>query len=173
MAPLLPLGIDGCHRFLRRVWDLGVADRSSGGSRDETVDRAIHMTIRKVTGDLQQYAFNTAIETPFWRHCRAHTDLAGAAPIVEYYRENGPTPLWQPTLMDAFDPFGVGGYAALLLGQKVPFHRVVEPSEVERRLWAQRRRDWEDAARRAMTVQEALAVVRSPNWKWLAPTHAG
>jgi len=54
-------GIDGCHRFLRRVWDLGVAPRQPTGPRDEAVDRAVHATIRKVTADLGDYAFNTAI----------------------------------------------------------------------------------------------------------------
>jgi tryptophan halogenase len=118
------------------------------------------------------YAFNTARDTPFWRHCRAHTDLAGAAEVVEHYRENGPTALWQPTMLDAYDPFGVGGYSALLLGQKVPFHRTWEPPEAERRLWSEKLRLWDESARRAMTVKEALAVVRSPKWKWLTPHHA-
>ncbi|MEK7863162.1 MAG: class I tRNA ligase family protein, partial [Chloroflexota bacterium] len=54
-------GIDGTNRFLRRVWDLGVAPRSEGGVRDADVDRVVHRTIAKVTKDLEDYAFNTAI----------------------------------------------------------------------------------------------------------------
>jgi leucyl-tRNA synthetase len=54
-------GIDGCNRFLRRVWDLGIASRETSGPRDEGVDRAVHATIKKVTQDLQEYGFNTAI----------------------------------------------------------------------------------------------------------------
>jgi leucyl-tRNA synthetase len=54
-------GIDGCYRFLRRVWDLAVAPRQADGARDDSIDRAVHATIRKVTDDLQAYAFNTAI----------------------------------------------------------------------------------------------------------------
>jgi leucyl-tRNA synthetase len=54
-------GIDGCNRFLRRVWDLGVSPRDQSGARDDAIDRAVHTTIRKVTQDLQEYAFNTAI----------------------------------------------------------------------------------------------------------------
>jgi leucyl-tRNA synthetase len=54
-------GIDGCHRFLRRVFDLGIAPRQANGPRDEEVDRAVHATIKKVTEDLRAYAFNTAI----------------------------------------------------------------------------------------------------------------
>jgi tryptophan halogenase len=113
------------------------------------------------------YAFNAALDTPFWRHCREHTDLAGARAIVDYYRENGPSPLWQPTLMDAYDPFGVGGYSTLLLGQKIPFRQASQVSDTERAAWADLRRRWLESARRAMTVKEALAVVRSPKWKWI------
>jgi tryptophan halogenase len=112
------------------------------------------------------YAFNAVLDTAFWRHCRENTDLSGARRIVEYYRENGPTPLWQPTMMDAFDLFGVGGYSTLLLGQKVPFHRTFTPSESEQRLWSEKRRQWHDAAKRAMTVKEALQTIRSPKWRW-------
>ena len=54
-------GIDGCHRFLRRVWDLGLAPRSTDGPADGEVDRAVHRTIERVTRDLDDYAFNTAI----------------------------------------------------------------------------------------------------------------
>ena len=36
------------------------------------------------------YKFNTRLDTPFWRHCRAETDLAGGAPIAEFFKENGP-----------------------------------------------------------------------------------
>ena len=112
------------------------------------------------------YRFNTALDTPFWRHCREHTDLAGAAPVVEFYRENGPTSLWAPTLFEPFEAFGPGGYAALLLGQKVPLQRTYAPTEREAALWAERRRKWDEAARRALTVKEALAAIRSPKWKW-------
>jgi leucyl-tRNA synthetase len=53
-------GIEGVHRFLRRVWDMALADPSSG-PRDANVDRAVHRAIRKVTEDLQTYSFNTAV----------------------------------------------------------------------------------------------------------------
>jgi leucyl-tRNA synthetase len=53
-------GIEGSHRFLSRLWTLGV-DEPSPGPRDREIDRAIHRTIRKVTDDLEGYRFNTAI----------------------------------------------------------------------------------------------------------------
>jgi tryptophan halogenase len=112
------------------------------------------------------YRFNTHRDTPFWRHCREHTDLAGAAPLVEFFKENGPSGLWRPTMLDSFDPFGTGGYATLLLGQKVPYQRTHEPSAEEIETWRRLRQGWDQAAAKAMTVKEALEVVRSPRWKW-------
>ncbi len=37
------------------------------------------------------YRFNTRLDTPFWRHCRQATPLHGAARIVEFYEQNGPS----------------------------------------------------------------------------------
>src|SRR2546430_11155330 len=54
-------GIEGVHRFLRRVWELAQSDTEVSGSRDADVDRAVHRTIAKVTEDLQTYSFNTAV----------------------------------------------------------------------------------------------------------------
>lgn len=57
--------IVGVHRFLQRVWRL-VVDESSGElslrqDASEEVERALHMMISKVGGDIERFAFNTAI----------------------------------------------------------------------------------------------------------------
>jgi len=54
-------GIDGVHRFLRRVWDMALSAPQPAGPRDADVDRDVHVTIKKVTEDLQTFAFNTAV----------------------------------------------------------------------------------------------------------------
>jgi leucyl-tRNA synthetase len=54
-------GIEGVHRFLRRVWEMAQSEAEPPGSRDPDVDRAVHRTIAKVTEDLQTYSFNTAV----------------------------------------------------------------------------------------------------------------
>jgi leucyl-tRNA synthetase len=54
-------GIEGVYRFLRRVWDLAVADRQPAGPRDAEVDREVQRAIKRVTEDLGTYAFNTAV----------------------------------------------------------------------------------------------------------------
>ena len=54
-------GIEGVHRFLRRVWEMAQAEALPPGPRDADIDRAVHRTIAKVTEDLQTYSFNTAV----------------------------------------------------------------------------------------------------------------
>ncbi|HEV8229614.1 MAG TPA: leucine--tRNA ligase [Candidatus Limnocylindria bacterium] len=54
-------GIEGVHRFLRRVWELSLAEAEPSGPRDADVDRAVQRAIKKVTEDLGEYHFNTAV----------------------------------------------------------------------------------------------------------------
>ncbi len=59
-------GIKGAQRFVEDVWNLVVqpAPVSPGKAADPDVKalrRAVHQTIRKVSGDLEAFAFNTAI----------------------------------------------------------------------------------------------------------------
>jgi len=54
-------GIEGVHRFLRRVWEMAQSEAEPPGRRDPDVDRVVHRTIAKVTDDLQTYSFNTAV----------------------------------------------------------------------------------------------------------------
>jgi tryptophan halogenase len=112
------------------------------------------------------YKLNTRLDTPFWRHCRAETDLAAAAPIVEYFRENGPDNFWEPGLIDPFDEFKFRGYATLLVGQAVPYANPYDPPAQVRDTWRTLCRQNGEAAQRAMTVEETLASLRSPTWKW-------
>ncbi len=54
-------GIEGVHRFLRRVWEMALAERQTGGPRDTVVDREVQRAIKKVGDDLGTYSFNTAV----------------------------------------------------------------------------------------------------------------
>jgi tryptophan halogenase len=114
------------------------------------------------------YKFNTRLDTPFWRECREKTDLAGAEPVVEFFRENGPSIMWgKELLLDSFDSFGLHGYSTMLLGMKVPYRRTHEPTQKEWEIW----RAWQEAmkqrALRALGVKETLAAIRRPGWKWV------
>ena len=60
-------GIQGVHRFVKRIWTLFVAEHGalhpriveSGG--DEAILRVLHATIKAVTDDIEALQFNTAI----------------------------------------------------------------------------------------------------------------
>ena len=61
-------GVEGVHRFLGKVWrtliDTDTGDLSSAvqdAPADEDTLRLLHQTIKKVTGDIEGFAFNTAI----------------------------------------------------------------------------------------------------------------
>jgi leucyl-tRNA synthetase len=57
-------GMGGCYRFLQRVWNLTQEYLESPGATDasgEEVCRVTHKTIKKVTEDLGEMGFNTAI----------------------------------------------------------------------------------------------------------------
>jgi tryptophan halogenase len=112
------------------------------------------------------YKFNTRSDSPFWQACRADTDLGRAAPIVDYYKENGPTAMWQPTLFDEFDQFKMAGYATMLVGMRVPYRRTYAPSDADLRTWESKRRQFKESALKALTVREALDTINSPRWRW-------
>ena len=55
-------GIDGCHRFLKKFWNLCSATADAAAT-PATADelKALHKLIKKVTGDIEQFSYNTAI----------------------------------------------------------------------------------------------------------------
>ena len=68
-GPWNPMGIEGVHRFLGRVWHLAVDDPGAVGSEvlgsveelERALRRATHATIAGVTDDLSAFRFNTAV----------------------------------------------------------------------------------------------------------------
>ncbi len=56
-------GIDGCHRFLKRLWALYARD--SVVITDETptpaMQKSLHTLIKKVTADIEHFSYNTSV----------------------------------------------------------------------------------------------------------------
>jgi tryptophan halogenase len=112
------------------------------------------------------YKFNTRLDTPFWRACRAETHLHDADFLVEFYRENGPSVVAGAQLLHPSNSFGMEGYLALLIGQDVPHAKPYKPSLAEQRIWQNRCHTWALEARRAMDVKQCLEAIRKPGMKW-------
>jgi tryptophan halogenase len=112
------------------------------------------------------YKFNTRLNTDFWQACRNDTDICGAQPIVDYYQAHGPSTLWRDTLIDPHDIFKLDGFYTILMGQDVPYQQSYKPSEKE----FQTARDIKAVHRKfalnGIRSEEALKIIRSPDWQW-------
>jgi leucyl-tRNA synthetase len=53
--------IEGCSRFLKRVWRLALGDGPGPAAAPEAVDRAAHRLIAKVSDDYERWSYNTAV----------------------------------------------------------------------------------------------------------------
>lgn len=59
-------GIDGCHRFLKKFWHLTTSQLNNNDAQTEdkpTTEelKSLHKLIKKVTQDIEQFSYNTAI----------------------------------------------------------------------------------------------------------------
>jgi tryptophan halogenase len=121
----------------------------NGGGWDEIRDfLAVH------------YAFNTRLDTPFWKACRADTDLAGAVPMVEFFKENGPSAVATEVLLRPTNSFGIDGYQAMLVGQRVPHAKPYSAPTLEAAKWKQYRNRIESEARSGLSVADCLGFLR-------------
>jgi MFS family permease len=124
------------------------------------------------------YKFNDRLDTPFWRDCRSQVDFSGAAHAVEFFQENGPTPLLTSPVLDPNDPFGAEGYLSILVGLRVPYQQTYSPSEQDKKTWSANRTAFRHLADQAVGIEEAFQRLTSPEWKWdraafVHPTSAG
>ena len=112
------------------------------------------------------YKFNTKLQTPVWQACIHDTDLQGAASLVEFYQENGPTAIHEATMLRPASIFGVEGYLTMLVGQKVPYRTQYQPTPAQWERWQRHRADSITVGRNGVPVAEALERIRRPDWKW-------
>jgi tryptophan halogenase len=154
-------------------WSQGIAEilRETQGEPTPTMIRAFnkrHAICWDIIRDFLavHFKFNTRYDTPYWQECRAKAELCGAAPIVEYFQENGPSILWRPMLIDPKDQFGMEGYLSLLVGQQVPYQLRQPLSPAELANWERIRTEVRTQAQQAYTVLGALSVLRLPHFRW-------
>jgi tryptophan halogenase len=143
------------------------ADFAPGPAQVGHFNRAMAMAWDNIRRFLAiHYKFNTRMDTPFWRACRADTDLAGAEEIVEFYQENGPSHHGRVVLLNQLDQFTIDGWLALLVGMRVPHRSPFQPSERESAEWRRIGEQLRQQALGAMNVKEALEAIQLPQWRW-------
>jgi tryptophan halogenase len=105
------------------------------------------------------YRYNRRLDTPFWCAARAEVDVAGAAPMLDRFRRDGP---WLESNGSRFavgDPtFGYGGLMMLLLGQCAEGSEHVRPS-MDRAAWDAMVARSRAVAGRALPQRQALEAL--------------
>ena len=112
------------------------------------------------------YKFNARLDTPFWRAARADTDLAAAEPFVDFYRDVGPSLNGVDLLNAGQDVFGVEGYLTMLVGMAVPYRLQRPATAAEAAAFQAAQSANRATAARGVTVAEALAQIRRPDWQY-------
>ena len=106
------------------------------------------------------YAFNTRLDTEFWRACRSDTKLHDAQFLVDFYKENGPSVVAGAQLLHPSNSFGMDGYLALLVGQNVPHEKPYQPAAAEAQVWRNKCAMWTAEAKRGLDVKQCLSAIR-------------
>ncbi|WP_035609719.1 FAD-dependent oxidoreductase [Haloferula sp. BvORR071] len=114
------------------------------------------------------YKGNTAMDTPFWQHCRADTDLSGIQGLIDFYEENGPTGFCRYRIPSTQNDFGIEGYFVMLVGNRWPYKKRHKAGAGEKATWEKHRSGNIAMAKRGIDVREALSYVRHPGWQWNA-----
>ena len=112
------------------------------------------------------FRFNTRLDTPYWLECCEKADIRQAAEFVDYFKENGPSILWHSALLSTGDQFGPEGYLSLLVGMQVPYNTAYKPTTRDLENWNQIRKIVQKSSEDSLSVNQALAVIRSPQWQW-------
>jgi tryptophan halogenase len=112
------------------------------------------------------YRFNTRLQTPFWDHCRSEIAIPHLDPLLEFYREHGPSGLGRHLLPHTHNLFGYEGYLAMLVGQNVPYHSRYQPSPEDLQRWSGHRQENERAAQSGFDISQCLKAIRHPVWQW-------
>ena len=112
------------------------------------------------------YKLNTRLDNEFWRHCVEDTDIGALGPLIESYRENGPSAAVHHGVSMRTNPFGIDGYLVMLVGNRAPYRAHHQAGADERDALERIRGSLRARAEQGMTVAEALALMRSPRWRW-------
>jgi tryptophan halogenase len=116
------------------------------------------------------YWANTRLDTPYWQECRNEADISRIQPILDFYRESGPTGFARYFLEKTGSQFGIEGFLVMLVGSRVPYSNQHSPTEAEWQIDRVRRAHFKNIANNGLDVKEALAFVKHPQWRWHGDT---
>ena len=157
-----PLESTGLHMIAVTARTLGQALVDNDCRVTPSMRNGINNYIGQMWDDIRDnlalhFAFNRSRDTPFWRHCRSETDLAGASSLIDFYIENGPSSLGAH-LLPQNSIFRHDGYLSILIGQRVPSSYSFEPSADERQRWRRILQHSQNTASAALSMDDGLRL---------------
>ena len=161
-----PLESTGLHMVAVTARTLGQALVDTDCRPPASMTTQINEYIGRMWDDIRNFlsihfAFNRTRDTPFWNHCREDTDLSGVQPLLDFYRECGPSSI-ASELIPSNSIFRHAGYLAMLIGQQVPSDYEFAVSQAEAKQWSQIRNRVQTTAMEALPVDDGLALLRRP-----------
>ena len=115
------------------------------------------------------YRFNTRLHNSFWTTCVNEVDVSTVQPLIDFYKEVGPTGLCRHLLNSTFGgktQFGIEGFLTMFVGMKLPYTHTTAIDPREQALFNQRCAANREVAKNGLTVAEALKFVQHPDWAW-------
>lgn len=156
-----------CNDALQLAFSLSDVDKFPTPTKVSQYNTRSKRIWEQIRGFLAiHYRFNTRLDTTFWKACRADANLGSAESVVEYYKQNGPSPAFREVLMESLDPFRFEGYLVHLLGMQVPSEFRYQPTTMDMQILKQHRENAIERARAGLTVEEALNKIHAPQWQW-------
>jgi tryptophan halogenase len=140
----------GVTEYVRRLYNRAFAD-----AWDEVRD---FLTLH--------FKVNTRLNTPYWVRCREESDCSNMRELMDFYADAGPTGFNRHNMHNRDSQFGIEGYLVQFVGNQVPYQNRHEATAEELKIVGQiRERNLAEAAE-GYTVEEALATIRHPQWRW-------
>ncbi|MDJ0624862.1 MAG: tryptophan 7-halogenase [Candidatus Caenarcaniphilales bacterium] len=132
-----PLEATGLHMICETSRRLVEALIDSNLQPSESIKLSTSEIIGELWDDIRwflslHYKFNKYLNTPFWKYCREQTDISGVQKIVDFYYENGPSPMVFHSL-PRHSMFNYDGYIAMLVSLKAPckFKNHLEEKDID------------------------------------------
>ncbi|MEG1632476.1 MAG: leucine--tRNA ligase [Oscillospiraceae bacterium] len=100
-APWSDSAVKGCKRFLDRVWSLAEERIPGSGEYSKANEKEVHLTIKKVTEDIESMKFNTAIArmmtlvNAFYEHAPSRGDIRALLLCLSPFAPHIADELWE------------------------------------------------------------------------------
>jgi tryptophan 7-halogenase len=112
------------------------------------------------------FKINTRLNTPYWTRCRQEATSPKLGELLEFYEDAGPTNFNHYNMTNLESRFGIEGYIVQFVGNQLPHRNHHNATADELKIISSIRERHHTEAKNGFTVEEALAMIRNPNWRW-------